>query len=142
VFPLTPRRILHSWVEVWYDGGWVTLEGQILDVGYLSAVQHRYADHRGPFIGYAVATPDLACPPLAWCGQDTYIQREGITQDLGVYDAPDDFYRAHGVNLSGVRGWLFRHLIRQAVNRHLDRIRRRWRPPADSASGQTVTRRG
>lgn len=37
---------------------------------------------------------NLADSPVSWRGTDTYIQSEGINQDLGVYENPDDFYRA------------------------------------------------
>ena len=30
-YALAPRDIIHSWVEVWFDGRWVELEGFILD---------------------------------------------------------------------------------------------------------------
>jgi transglutaminase-like putative cysteine protease len=30
-YVLAPQRILHSWVEVWFEGRWVCLEGFILD---------------------------------------------------------------------------------------------------------------
>lgn len=119
---LAPRSIIHSWVEVYYDGRWVNLEGFILDADYLGALQRRF---RGAtrFSGYGVATPCLAAPAVHWQGGDTYIQKEGINADLGVFASPDEFYHCHGSNLSGLRRWLFRHVVRQLMNRRVQRIR-------------------
>jgi len=124
---LAPRNILHSWVEVLDGERWVNLEGFILDRSYLQSVQQRFTTAQGPFCGYAIATADLRNPPVAWCGRDTYIQRDGINQDYGVFDAPDDFYARHGSNLSGVKRLIFRHVVRHRINARVSRIRRgRW----------------
>ena len=120
---LAPRNILHSWVEVWHQARWVCLEGFILDRPYLSALQARFAKHQGPFLGFGVGTPDLAAPDVDWRGRDTYIQRDGINQDFGRFDDPDSFYAKHGANLSGVRRWVFERIVRQDMNRRVERIR-------------------
>src|SRR5690606_1597613 len=98
---LAPRSIIHSWVEVDFNGRWVNLEGFILDRTYLSALQKRFSLHHGPFCGYGAAVDDLQKPPIEWHGEDTYIQRNGINHDFGRFDTPDDFYARHGTNLSG-----------------------------------------
>lgn len=133
-YALAPRSILHSWVEVWHAGRWVELEGFILDRGYLGAVQRRFAGVRGPFRGFGVATADLHDPPIDWQGGNTYIQKDGINADLGIHDDPDSFYRLHGVNLSGLRRWLFQHLIRHWMNRTVARLRST-SPPARHVAG-------
>ena len=120
---LAPRSIIHSWVEVRFDGRWVNLEGFILDRRYLAALQRRFAGHTGPFCGFGAATPDLQSPPVDWCGTDTYIQRDGINHDYGVFDSPDAFYARHGVNLNGLKRWLFQHVVRRWMNRNVSAIR-------------------
>jgi hypothetical protein len=120
---LAPAEIIHSWAEVWYDGQWVYLEGFILDMPYLSALQKKFADCNGNFCGYGVDTNDFKNPPVLWKGEDTYIQHKGIKRDFGVFDAPDDFYRKHGTNFKGLRKLLFTAVIRHAMNRNVQRIR-------------------
>jgi hypothetical protein len=122
-YALAPRDILHSWVEVWFDGTWVNLEGFILDSKYLGSLKQRFAATQGPFCGFGVATPDLQNPLVDWVGRDTYIQKDGINADLGVFDDPDTFYKHRGVNLSGLKRWLFRAFIRHWMNRNVERIR-------------------
>ena len=122
-YQLAPRSIIHSWVEIWSAGQWIRLEGFILDRAYLQALQGQFANHQGPFCGYGAATPDLQCPPVDWLGQDTFIQKDGINHDFGLYDTPDDFYAQHGVNLSGLKGWLYVHIIRHSMNRNVHRLR-------------------
>lgn len=120
---LAPRNIVHSWVEVWFENNWVNLEGFILDRLYLQSVQSRFPSTKGAFCGYAIATQNLRHPPIEWKGGDTYIQKDGITHDLGVFDAPDDFYKNHDANLSGIQRVLFRLLIRKWINKNVSRIR-------------------
>jgi len=122
-YVLAPRSIVHSWVEVWFEGRWLELEGFILDGAYLQALQRRFATHQGPFCGYGAATPDLQRPPVDWRGGNTYIQKDGINHDFGVFDDPDAFYARHGANLSGFKRWLFQAVVRRWMNRNVARIR-------------------
>ncbi len=122
LFPIAPARILHSWVEVRFGGEWIPLEGFILDGTYLSALQARFPD-ADAFCGYGAATPNLQRPEVDWCGRATYIQRDGIADDFGVFDDPDAFYEAQGTNLSGLRRWLFVHVFRHLMNRTVARVR-------------------
>lgn len=119
---LAPRSILHSWVEVWHDGQWVNLEGFILDETYLAGLRRQFPAARA-FCGYGVATPNLAQPAVHWEGRATYIQKEGIKADLGLFDTPDDFYQRFGANLSGLKRFLFAHLFRHQMNRNVARLR-------------------
>ena len=123
-YALAPRNIIHSWVEVWFEDKWINLEGFILDRPYLESVQQRFSAIEGAFCGYAVATPSLKHPPVEWKGSDTYIQKEGINHDYGVFAAPDDFYAKHGANLSGIKRVLYKHLVRKWINSTVSRIRR------------------
>ncbi|MES2633579.1 MAG: transglutaminase family protein [Pseudomonadota bacterium] len=120
---LAPRSIIHSWVEVWFDDRWVELEGFILDQDYLTKLQERFADREGAFCGFGAATPNLHDPGVEWRGGNTYIQKDGINHDFGVFDDPDSFYAKHGANLSGAKKWLFQGLIRHWMNRNVARIR-------------------
>jgi transglutaminase-like putative cysteine protease len=119
---LAPQRIIHSWVEVSLEGRWVALEGFILDAPYLASLQRRFPEARR-FCGYGAATPDLSAPGVEWRGEDTYIQKEGIADDFGVFDSPDAFYARHGSNLSGLKRWLYERVIRHAMNRNVARVR-------------------
>lgn len=119
---LAPQRIIHSWVEVSLEGRWITLEGFILDGPYLASLQRRFPQARR-FCGYGAATPNLSAPGVEWRGQDTFIQKEGIADDFGLFDSPDAFYARHGSNLSGLKRWLYRRVIRHAMNRNVARIR-------------------
>jgi hypothetical protein len=121
-YRLAPRSIVHSWVEVELDGRWLNLEGFILDDGYLGRLQQRFAGARA-FCGYGAATPDLMNPGVDWCGRDTYIQKDGINHDFGVFDSPDAFFARHGSNLSGFKRWLFQRVARHRMNRNVQRIR-------------------
>jgi hypothetical protein len=70
-----------------------------------------------------VATKCISDPQIEWIGKDTYIQKEGIHDDFGVYDSPDDFYSKVGTNLSGIKKWLYEHLFRHLINWNVSQIR-------------------
>jgi hypothetical protein len=123
VYALAPTDIVHSWAEVRVDDRWVALEGVILDDAYLDGLRARFPAVRGAFLGWAVGTDDLQRPQVEWRGEDTWVQRTGVNADLGVFDDPDTFYAAHGSNLSGVRRWLFRAVIRPWMNRRVRGVR-------------------
>lgn len=135
LYRLAPRRILHSWVEVWHDGGWIPLEGFILDADYLRALQRRFATAQGPFCGYGAATSNLQRPDVDWEGRATYIQKDGIVDDFGLFDSPDAFYAKHGTNLRGLRRLMYVWLARHAMNRVVARIRRGGAAAAVTMSG-------
>jgi len=124
VFWLAPKYIIHSWVEVLYEGRWINLEGFILDEQYLSAIQQQFSQVNGDFCGYGVATKCFSSPQVNWQGQDTYIQKEGIHDDFGIYDSPDEFYLEKGTNLSGIKRWLYQHIIRHLINNNVAKLRK------------------
>jgi hypothetical protein len=121
VYPLAPRNILHSWVEVLHGGEWIELEGFILDDGVLTALRSRFSD-RDSLCAYGAGTDHLQAPGVEWKGESTYIQKTGINHDFGVFDAPDDFYADHR-QLSGLRGFLYRAVVRHWMNRRVAAIR-------------------
>lgn len=125
VYPLTPPSILHGYAEVWFDGKFRALEGVILDASYLQGLRRVFPSEEGAFLGYGVGTCSLGSPPNDWQGEDTFIQRTGIDADFGTYESPDAFYASKGTNLRGPKAWLFRAVIRHAMNRRVQAIRSR-----------------
>ncbi|THH35374.1 transglutaminase family protein [Aliishimia ponticola] len=121
VYPLAPRNIIHSWVEVQHGGTWLELEGFILDRGVLEALQASFPKRR-VLCAYGVGTDCLQTPSVGWAGQSTYIQKTGINSDLGVFDSPDAFYADHR-QLTGLRGLAYRLAIRHWMNRRVAQIR-------------------
>ncbi len=122
-YRFAPRSIIHSWAEVRVGDRWAGLEGVILDEAYLAGLRSKTGRDHGPFLGYGVGTEDLADPPIDWHGTDTAIQATGVNQDFGVFDDPDIFYREHGVNARGVKGLLYRTIMRTTMNARVRGIR-------------------
>lgn len=120
---LSPKEILHSWVEVYYDNKWRNIEGFILDVKYLSKLQSKFKDCSGSFCGYGVATKDFKNPQIYWDGDDTYIQKEGIVKDYGIYNSPDDLLKEHKQDLNFMKRWLFENVVRHLMNKNVRKIR-------------------
>ncbi|NRA89101.1 MAG: transglutaminase family protein [Rhizobiales bacterium] len=122
-YRIVPKNIIHSWVEIYFENKWINLEGFILDEKYLSQLQNKFNNVEGSFSGYGVATDNFKNPPIKWQGKDTYIQKEGINNDLGVFNNPDDFYKKNGSNLSGIKKWLYANFIRKLMNLNVSKIR-------------------
>ena len=123
VYFMAPNEIIHTWAEARLGNRWVALEGLILDSAYLKAIQHKFTSCAHPFLGYAVATADLQKPSVKWTGSDTFIQRDGIARELGIYNSPDEFYVKHGTNLTGIKEWLYRHYFHKRLNDNISNIR-------------------
>lgn len=123
VYPLAPAEILHSWVEVETESGWVNLEGFILDAPFLASLQREFKANES-LCGYGAGTECLSAPPVEWTGSDTYIQKTGIVRDLGAFDTPDEFYREHRQNFGVLREWLYRNVVRHWMNGRVRAIRR------------------
>ena len=122
-YKLSPNEIVHSWVEVFYENKWYNLEGFILDVPYLTKLQEKFDDCQGSFCGYGVATDNFQNPDIYWNENDTYVQKEGIVRDLGLYDSADDFFAKYNQNLSPMRKKIFQHVVRHLMNRNVSKIR-------------------
>lgn len=124
IYALSPNDLVHSWAEVFYDGVWYDMEGLILDKPYLTQLQRRFEpDCGGGFCGYAVSVKDFKNPPIDWDKNSTYIQKEDIKRDLGVYDSPDALFAQHAQKIGRMKKWFFRNIARHAMNRQVRRIR-------------------
>ena len=124
VYRHAPDNIFHSWVEVFLEGTWYELEAFILDKSYLESLQAAY-NCTGAFCGYGVAVKDFRDPVIDFDRNNTYIQSEGINNDLGIYDSPDALLKEHHQELSALKRFAFRHFGRHIMNRNVKRIRDR-----------------
>ena len=115
VYPIAPQEILHSWVEIVFEGAWINLEGFILDDAFLNVLQTSFSD-TDSLCGYGAGTDCLGTAPVDWSGEDTYIQKTGIVQDFGLFDTPDVFYAVHEQSFGWLRSVLYRHVIRHWMN--------------------------
>lgn len=123
VYKSAPKNVFHSWVEVCFEEQWYELEAFILDKAYLTKLQEKNSDCIGAFCGYGVAVKDFKHPVIDFERNNTYIQSEGINQDFGVYDSPDELLKEHHQEISGVKAFLYRNLGRHLMNRNVRRIR-------------------
>ena len=64
-------------------------------------------------------------PTIDFNRNSTYIQSEGITQDFGVYDCPDDLLKEHHQQMSRLKGFAYRYIGRHFMNRNVRRVRQR-----------------
>lgn len=123
IYAIAPESIVHSWVEIWFEGRWINLEGFILDDEFLRALQNRFAPTRESLCGYGVGTSCLSRPDVSWEGSDTYIQKTSINQDFGVFETPDAFYMRHRQAFGPVKKFLYENVIRHIMNRRTYQIR-------------------
>ncbi len=124
VYKLAPKEIFHSYVEVLVLGTWYELEGFILDKKYLSSLQKTFAPNEdGSFIGYGVATTDFSAPQVEFECCNTYIQKEGIVRDFGIFDDPDTLFENYGQKMSAVKKFVYTHFGRLLMNKNVKKIR-------------------
>jgi transglutaminase-like putative cysteine protease len=123
-YRLAPKEIVHSWVELEFEGRWIDMEGFIVDTPYLRKVQAMVPTSRGGFCGYGIATDRIEAPAIEWTGKPTYIQKDGIERDFGVFPSPDAFLAAHAQPMGRLKRFVFRAMARGAMNAKIARIRR------------------
>ena len=123
IYKNAPQNIFHSWVEVYFENKWYELEAFILDTMYLNKLQEMNGNCAGAFCGYGVAVNDFRNPIIDFNRNNTYIQSEGINQDFGVYDSPDDLLKAHHQEMSAIKAFLYKHFGRHLMNRNIKKIR-------------------
>lgn len=123
LYKLAPQSIIHSWVEVQFQDQWYNIEGFILDSKYLSKLQDKFSDCTTSFCGYGAATDNFQNPQVDWNGNDTYIQKEGINHDFGVFHSPDEFFIQYQQQLSPLKKWFYRNIGHKLMNRNVEKIR-------------------
>lgn len=122
-YVLSPKNIVHSWVEINLNDQWYSLEGVILDKKYLTKLQEKNKDCKTMFCGFGVYTDNFRNPPVQWDLNNTYIQDKGINQDFGLFDTPDDFYAKHKQQLCEFKLFIFRNVVRHRMNKNVESIR-------------------
>lgn len=122
-YRLSPKNILHSWVEVYFEGKWYNLEGLILDTHYLNALQQKFPDCETTFCGYGAFTDNFRDPQVSWERNHTYIQDKGINQDFGLFENPDEFFNKHKQEMGMVKRLVYRIFVRHLMNRNIRKIR-------------------
>ncbi|MCP3932880.1 MAG: transglutaminase family protein [Bacteroidetes bacterium] len=124
-YKLSPKNILHSWVEVYVNDTWYFLEGVILDKAYLTALQKENRHCKTTFCGYGAYTDNFQNPLIDWDLNHTYIQEKGINQDFGLFDSPDELYQNHQQKMSALKRFIFRNVVRHEMNKNVSEIRER-----------------
>ena len=125
VYKNAPANIFHSWVEILFEDRWYEIEAFIVDKKYLDKLQSIYRECNGAFCGYGVGVKDFKNPVIDFNRNNTYIQSEGINQDFGLYDSPDDTLREHHQELTPIKKLAFRFFGRHMMNRNVKKIRNR-----------------
>lgn len=123
VYANAPKNIFHSWVEVFHQDNWYELEAFILDKEYLEKLQRINFNCTGSFCGYGVAVSDFQNPVIDWNGNNTYIQSDGINQDFGIYNSPDELLIEHHQDMSAFKKFLFKYVGRHLMNKNVAKIR-------------------
>ena len=118
--------VLHAWIEAFTGERWATLEGVILDQKYLDSARRLFPEAK-KFEGWGISCPDLSTVNTDWDGKnDTFIQKDSIVKDFGVFNTPDDYYNKHCDNISNmnpVKRFAYRYFISKILTRRAERLR-------------------
>ena len=66
---------------------------------------------------------DLQKVKVDWTGEHTYIQKEAIVYDYGIYKSPDEFFSVHSQDMSKIKEFLYRNVGRKIMTKRVDSIR-------------------
>jgi len=119
---LAPSKIVHAWTEVQLHDDWIVLEGVIIDDSYLKQVKNRLCSFNEGYIGYGISVKDKDNINLCWTGESVYVQSFSITDDLGIFDNPDDLFKKYNNTDSKLKETLF-NKKRKKINKRLDMLR-------------------
>jgi transglutaminase-like putative cysteine protease len=123
--------VLHAWVEAFTGERWATLEGVILDQNYLDSARKLFRETK-KFEGWGISCPDLSTVSTDWDGEgDTFIQKDSIVKDYGIFSSPDDYYDKHSDNLSNmnpIKRLIYRYLISKILTRRAEKFRQKRMP--------------
>lgn len=122
-YKLAPKEIIHSWVEVYYKEKWLNIEGFILDLEYIKKLQIKFKNCDGDFCGFGIGTKKFKNPDIYWNENDTYIQKEAIKKDFGIFDNPDSFFPIHQQKLNLIKKFIYQNLTRHLMNWNVRKIR-------------------
>ncbi|MBU5424815.1 transglutaminase-like domain-containing protein [Tissierella pigra] len=117
-----PKKIVHAWTEVYFNHEWIALEGVIIDEDYLNQVKDKLYNLNNGYIGYGISVKDKEKINTCWQGKSTYIQSFSITEDLGIFNSPDDFFLKFNNTNNGFKRFLF-DVLRKRINKKLEIIR-------------------
>ena len=67
---------------------------------------------------------DFRKPTIDFNRNNTYIQSEGITQDFGIYDCPDELLKEHHQEMSPIKSLAYKYIGRHLMNYNVKKIRR------------------
>lgn len=123
IFALSPKLIVHTWAEAYYNGQWLALEGVITDKKYFDAVKKKHPYENGEFKRFAIATRNFSSDSIDWCGNATYVQSGAIVNDLGVFASPDDFFRVHKQHWNKIKNFMYVNIGRRIMNNNVKKIR-------------------
>ena len=126
-YVLAPKKIFHSYVEVLINDKWYNLEGFILDKEYLNAVQNKFKDKEGYFLGYGIGTTNFKNPIIDFNLNDTYIQKEGIVEDLGIFNSMDDLLLKYHQKMSKLKKFLYQKIGKIKMNNNVNRLRYKYK---------------
>ena len=71
-----------------------------------------------------ISTDNFSKPNIYWNGNNTYIQKESINKDLGIFDDPDSLFKKHSQNLNRFKQCIFKNITRHSMNKNVDAIRK------------------
>jgi len=121
---LAPPLIVHTWAEAYCNNEWLSLEGVITDKKYIAGLQKMFPDYQGKFFDYAVAVQDFNNLQIDWQGKNTTVQQQAVIEDLGVFNAPDDFYAVYKQEYRGFKKFMYENIGRKIMTKAVAKIRR------------------
>jgi len=122
---LAPAKVSHTWVEVYYNGNWVALEGVIPDEKFYNAVKDKLQKRDNGYYGYAIAVKDKCEDNFCFVGNDTYSQSLAITDDVGIYDSPEFFFKKYNNTPTPLKKFIYGKILSKMMNKRLKKIRNR-----------------
>ncbi len=92
-FNMLPNHLISAWVEVFFNGQWLVVDGVQLDKTYFNHVKEKFHEAQKEFVGFGCAIYLENGPIVDWDGKThSYNQRAAISRDHGVIEEFEWFF--------------------------------------------------
>lgn len=103
-FKLLPNHLISAWVEVFFDGQWIVIDGVQLDEKYFNNISKKFHEAQKEFVGYGCALYLESGYQTDWDGKThSYNQRAAITRDHGVIEEFEWFFEEFAKDIKQLR---------------------------------------
>ncbi|MGL1893242.1 MAG: transglutaminase-like domain-containing protein [Spirochaetaceae bacterium] len=123
IYKLMPREISHSWLEVKVKDRWIKIDSFINDIFFYNAGKKKLSE-KGWTTGYSVSCDSGESSAGFNLETEKFVQMDAVTEDLGLWDNPWDFYKTDKYNnkVNVIKSLIYKISLKK-INGRVEKLR-------------------